>query len=66
MPGNWEYRDNAWYLGDLCIGVSAQMPVVRMELVEGWESRYYLKRDSIPVLEVECNRSGAFHTEVSW
>jgi len=46
--------------------VRATMPVVRFEIIEGWESRYYLQKTSTPVLEVEFNQSGVLTTEYRW
>lgn len=38
--------------------VTASMPIARMELTQGWESRYYLHREAVPVLEVEITQPG--------
>jgi hypothetical protein len=46
--------------------VSSIAPVVRCELVQGWESRHYLEKTSVPVLEVEVQQANTFTTEVSW
>ncbi len=40
--------------------------LVRAGLVEGWDARYYLKRDPIPVLEVETSSLGSLRTELAW
>lgn len=52
-PGEWVIDGSAVYsdLGRLC--VSADRKIERMELVEGWESRCYEEKTSLPVLEVE-------------
>lgn len=65
-PGKWQYMAGAWRWGTIALQVTADMPLTRMELVDGWESRYYLKRDVIPVLEVESSCAGHFHTELTW
>jgi hypothetical protein len=65
-PGDWRYVDDAWRLGGVSIRVTADMLISRMELVEGWESRYYLRRDAIPVLEFESLHAGNFYTEITW
>jgi hypothetical protein len=44
----------------------SSMPVARCELVEGWESRHYLEKTVVPVLEVEVRGAGTLTTEVSW
>jgi hypothetical protein len=38
--------------------VTASVPIARLELTQGWESRYYLQREAVPVLEVEIRESG--------
>lgn len=65
-PGKWQYSNGAWRCGALALRVHADMPLTRMELVEGWESRYYLKCDPLPVLEAESADEGCFHTELTW
>ena len=39
---------------------------VRIEIIEGWESRYYMEKSTVPVLEVELDRAAVITTEVSW
>jgi len=54
-PGNWELK------GTVCKGrladlkIEADNPISRVNLTEGWESRYYMERSELPVLEVEVN-----------
>lgn len=48
------------------LSVSSSAPVVRCELVQGWESRHYLEKTVVPVLEVEVREAGTLITEVSW
>lgn len=50
----------------LLMEVRASMPIVRCELVEGWESRHYLEKTSVPVLEIEVQQPGTLTTEVRW
>ena len=44
--------------------VLASQPIVRIEIVEGWESRYYSQKTPIPVLEVEVAEAGTLTTEL--
>jgi hypothetical protein len=48
------------------LAVRAGMPIVRCELVEGWESRHYLEKTPVPVLEIEFQEPGTVTTEVRW
>ncbi|MNF17638.1 hypothetical protein D3C80_2212560 [compost metagenome] len=46
--------------------LEASMPIARFELVEGWESRYYLDKEQIPVLEIEVHQPVSLTTEYRW
>lgn len=46
--------------------VQATIPIVRCEIVQGWESRHYLEKTPVPVLEVEVRQPGTFTTEYRW
>ncbi|MNZ98812.1 hypothetical protein D3C78_1181140 [compost metagenome] len=48
------------------LSVAANVAIVRCELVEGWESRYYLEKTRLPVLEVEVATAGVLITEYHW
>lgn len=65
-PGDWLREGDGWESGGMRIGIKTDVPIVRMEIVEGWESRYYLKRDPLPVLEVETKQPGLVRSVVSW
>jgi len=69
----WRLFESSWSLlggilsdGKCTLNVDANVPVVRMELVEGWESLYYLKKRVIPVLEVEVRKPGRIRSEFHW
>lgn len=63
LPGEWMLDGDTVRLGDHVLRVAASVPIIRMTLTEGWESRYYLKRESVPVLEVEIQQAGRLITE---
>lgn len=48
------------------ITVHATMPITRCEIVQGWESRHYLEKTPVPVLEVEFQQPGTLTTEYRW
>jgi hypothetical protein len=52
--------------GAVILCLSSSMPVLRCELVQGWESRHYLEKTSVPVLEVEVHQAGTLTTELLW
>ncbi len=58
QPGNWRLEGKS-VAGEVCtLQIKASVPIVRFELVNGWESRYYYKKTSLPVLEVEVQHPG--------
>jgi len=71
-PGSWELRDALHSpcvvdaTGRRTVTVRADMPFVRCELTQGWESRHYLEKTPVTVLEVEVRQPGVLTTEVNW
>ncbi|AOZ01169.1 heparinase [Cupriavidus sp. USMAHM13] len=65
-PGDWRLDASRIYNDGHELRVRASMPIVRMEVVEGWESRYYLEKTSLPVLEIEVREPGTLITEYKW
>jgi hypothetical protein len=69
----WRLEPSIWHLdntsvsnGRFRLAVTTNVPLHRVELVEGWESRYYLNREPLPVLELEIRAPGVFRTELCW
>lgn len=68
----WRLRPGAWLMHNIvltgggCLKVTADVPIRRIELTSGLESRYYLKTEEVPVLEVELERPGTLTTEFSF
>lgn len=69
----WRLKRGAWRIeghtavdGVHWIAVGATVPIIRFELVSGWESRYYLQRTETPVLEVEIHEPGLLTAEYRW
>lgn len=46
--------------------VKSSVPIARAELVEGWESRHYREKTSLPVVEIEVHTSATLVTELHW
>lgn len=71
-PGNWILKKVGSKLhlvskdNNYSILVSTDVTIVRCELHDGWESRYYMEKTTVPVLEVEIYQHGTFTTEVRW
>ena len=65
-PANWQLTGNN-LTSDLCtISFSADIAIKRIELVTGFESRYYYQESEIPVLELEIHEPGIITTEVNF
>jgi hypothetical protein len=69
----WRLRPGAWRLeGDTVtdgrhhLRVTAQGATPRLALVDGIESRHYLERTAVPVLEVRVDESCLLHSEYRW
>ncbi|WP_306544553.1 heparinase II/III family protein [Malikia spinosa] len=72
-PGDWkvEGAPNAPRLtlaetGSPVLTVNANVQITRCELVQGWESRHYLEKTPVPVLEIEIHQAGTLTTELHW
>ena len=65
-PGDWQLEDGCARFGQESLSVHSDGEMVRMEIVEGWESRHYLERTPVPVLEVECAGPGTLTSEYCW
>jgi hypothetical protein len=67
QPGAWRIEDRATVTDGRCVlSIGASMPIARFSLVQGWESRYYMQKTQIPVLEVEVHASGTLTTDYRW
>jgi len=66
MPGDWVLEGRTISNGHVSLTISTDINLSRLEIVEGWESRYYLQRTALPVLEVEMNHAGSISTIVEW
>lgn len=67
-PGEWTLDAETMTVSSekFCLRVSSSVPIRRFELVEGWESRYYLKKTPLPVLEVEVDQAAELVSTFEW
>lgn len=65
-PGEWQLGDDSVRSGSHLLRIDSTVRPIRMELVEGWESRYYMEKSAVPVLEVELDRAAVITSEYSW
>lgn len=69
----WRMDNDQWILdgntaqnGEFRIGVKSDIELDRFEIVEGWESRFYRRKNQIPVLEAEVSAPCTLTTTISW
>ena len=69
----WRLDSSDWVINGLVISngkqriiISSTVPIARFEIVQGWESLYYLQKKELPVLEVEINQAGELKTEIQF
>jgi hypothetical protein len=75
-PGDWQLEsatETGMELGYRAINANGHMltvrsiaPIVRCEILQGWESQHYLEKTPLPVLELEINRPGTLTTQYRW
>lgn len=65
-PGNWVLGEGMISDGKHTLAFSADVPVHRVELKTGWESRYYRQKNEMPVLEIEIRQPGTLITQFGW
>lgn len=65
-PGDWRLSDNRIGNGACEIAVESNAPSMELRVVEGSESRYYLQRNHLPVLEVHLPVPAVVETRVSF
>lgn len=65
-PGDWKHNDGIYSNESYSIKVESNVSIIRCEIVQGWESRYYYDKQAVPVLEVEVRQPGILTTEYRW
>ena len=58
-PGNWSQNETGCTSDTARIRVESSVPIRRISLESGWESRHYLEKSKLSVLEVELAQSPA-------
>lgn len=59
-------KDNQIIGTNMSISVQADAPIKRIEIVKGYESRYYMQKLEIPVLEIELHENAKIETNIRW
>jgi hypothetical protein len=63
-PSEWHLEGSTLKSKLASMSIDADMPIERMEIVSGYESRYYFKETQVPVLEIEVKKTGTIKTLV--
>ncbi len=63
---DWKLLNNRLASAVGCLEITSSVPILRIELAMGIESRYYLQKNEVPVLEIEVNQAGQIITEYTW
>jgi hypothetical protein len=63
QPGEWVINGTSVTNGKHQLTLTSSVPIARIELTQGWESRYYLQKTTLPVLEVELQQAGEITSE---
>ena len=66
LPAEWTPTASGARQGGFEIRVDCNVPVGRRQLVSGWESKLYGRKESVPVLEIEVAPPAILRTVVSW
>jgi len=67
----WRLQPGEWTLMGQCLthplyklNISSDVTIKRIQLVTGFESRYYYQQTELPVLEIEIEHAGTIKTEL--
>ena len=63
---HWRLEGQRWTDGTHTLTVKASVPIARCEVVDGWQSRHYLEKTPVSVLEVEIEQAGTLTTHYEW
>jgi hypothetical protein len=63
IPANWVLTGNTLTGHGITLTINGD---VEISLTQGWESRYYLQKKPLPVLEVTTSTAQTITTKVSW
>lgn len=65
-PGKWKLEENKLYSENRDIKITLRGESKKIKLSFGDESRYYMHKDQIPVLEIHFSTGGDFTTEIDF
>jgi len=63
-PGDWQVDADGAHCAAYAINLKSSVPIDGIRLVQGWESRHYLEKTPVQVLEIQLGQSGTVRTLV--
>ena len=66
LPGDWRIVGTSVVSKHARLTIVSNIAISRIALVTGWESRYYLQKEDVPVLEVEIHQPGELISHYEW
>lgn len=63
---NWLIKGNIVTDGRHTLTFLSDVKIEKIEIVEGWESRYYFQKSQVPVVEVTLTDPGSLTMEYQW
>jgi hypothetical protein len=65
-PASWRVNGQTITDGNHVLDIGATTAIKRLEIVDGWESRYYMQKTACPILEIELPEPGTVTTTYEW
>lgn len=65
-PRHWQLTPDGVICDQMRISFDSDTEITRLEIVDGLESRHYLEKTTLPVLELEIHRPGRITSRFHW
>jgi len=66
LPCDWRFEGNQVICKNYSLNITANVPITKIGLTSGWESRYYMQKKAVPVLVIEIEEPGELVTIVNF
>jgi len=66
LPCEWMLEGNQLTCKNYSLRITGNIPITKIGLTSGWESRYYMQKKVAPVLVIEVKKPGELVTEVKF
>lgn len=65
-PREWKLENNQAICKNYSLKITGNVPIAKIEIISGWESRYYMQKNSVPILVIEVEEPGQLITQVEF